>query len=167
MKLERSVFVVKVCNNPTNCMVLSNETCLALVTELHYLALASMSELCCLEISSRTRRSRESWSVIVRVRPMVSRCILSLALCTGIRYPIQRSFHPLETRISWHRCVSERRILHGTIISSPFLTPISNPAPSFSFLYVVARTRHHSVPWSSSAKTSNPSPLFFPACLSL
>jgi DNA mismatch repair protein MLH3 len=27
-----------------------------------------MAELCCLEISSRTSRSRESWSVILKVR---------------------------------------------------------------------------------------------------
>jgi DNA mismatch repair protein MLH3 len=32
------------------------------------IALSSMAELCCLEISSRTSQSRESWSVILKVR---------------------------------------------------------------------------------------------------
>jgi DNA mismatch repair protein MLH3 len=35
-------------------------------------ALSSMADLCCLEISSRTARSRESWSVIVKVFSPVS-----------------------------------------------------------------------------------------------
>lgn len=36
-----------------------------------FIALSSMAELCCLEISSRTSRSRESWSVILKVRECV------------------------------------------------------------------------------------------------
>lgn len=32
------------------------------------LALASIADLCCLEISSRTARSRESWSLIIKVQ---------------------------------------------------------------------------------------------------
>ena len=31
-------------------------------------ALSSVAELCCLEIASRTARSRESWSIILKVR---------------------------------------------------------------------------------------------------
>lgn len=38
-----------------------------MTAETFLIALSSMAELCCLEISSRTSQSRESWSVILKV----------------------------------------------------------------------------------------------------
>ena len=43
----------------------SCETIAAIITV--HVALASVANLCCLEISSRTQRSRECWSIISKV----------------------------------------------------------------------------------------------------
>ena len=43
------------------------------------LALASIAELCCLEISSRTQRSRECWSIISKV------CANPVLVCISLK----------------------------------------------------------------------------------
>ena len=67
-------------------------------------ALASMADLACLEISSRTARSRESWSVIVKVSSTPDSLLLCLTRSfPGWKVSLYRSIDPLAKRILRNR----------------------------------------------------------------
>ncbi|KAF7332355.1 Mismatch repair-related protein [Mycena kentingensis (nom. inval.)] len=72
-------------------------------------ALASCADICCLEISSRTARSKDTWSVIVKVCAILVASHLAENR-KGFKLDIQRNGPSLATRESRNNAYAQRRV---------------------------------------------------------
>lgn len=115
-------------------------------------ALASAADISCIEICSRIRLSRETWSIIIKVSAILDdQRVWSSCTRAGREDALQRPSSAMEARNCRDSCVRPRCFLQRTVLS-PFATsmwltlelaPHPPPLPSFCTTHPRTNPQRH------------------------